>query len=104
MCKILLDLENSMDSKRRFGLWEKLVHVNSCTICILKQSIILWKHHVHLLSQSFRSMSSDLHQRIISTNEGPTLGIEGFAIVNLRGVSTRLYFDRKSPCRHARNL
>ena len=26
------------------------------------QDIILWKHHVKLLSQSFRSVSSDLHQ------------------------------------------
>ena len=30
---------------------------------------------------------------IISTDEDPSLRIEGFAIINLRGVSTKLYFN-----------
>ena len=30
---------------------------------------------------------------IISTDEDPSLQIESFAIINLRGVSTKLYFD-----------
>ena len=36
-------------------------------------SLTLWKHHVSLLLQSFRSVSSDLHQYIISTDEDPRL-------------------------------
>ena len=39
-----------------------------------------------LLSQSFRSVSI-----IISTDEDPSLRVESSAIVNLRGVSTKLY-------------
>ena len=54
----------------------------------------MWKHHVNLLLQSFRSVSSDLHQyyytSIISTDEDPSLRIESSAIINLRGVSTKL--------------
>ena len=34
--------------------------------------------------------SSDLHFRIISTDEDPSLRIESSAIINLRGVSTKL--------------
>ena len=30
---------------------------------------------------------------IISIDERPSLRIESFAIINLRGVSTKLYFD-----------
>ena len=30
---------------------------------------------------------------IISTDEDPSLQIESFAIINLRGVSTKLYFN-----------
>ena len=30
---------------------------------------------------------------IISTDEGPGLWIKSFAIINLRGVSTQLYFN-----------
>ena len=44
-------------------------------------SLALWKHRVNLLLQSFRSVSSDLHQ---------CLRIENFAVINLRGVSTKL--------------
>ena len=45
-------------------------------------------------SQIFQSVSSDLHQGIIiSTDEDPSLRIESFAIINLRGVSTKLYFN-----------
>ena len=59
--------------------------------------MILWKHHVNLVSQSFRYVSSDLHNNnniiIISTDEDPSLRIGIFAIVNLRGVSTKLYFN-----------
>ena len=29
---------------------------------IIIQSIILWKHYLNLVSQSFQSVSSDLHQ------------------------------------------
>ena len=38
-------------------------------------SLALWKHHVNLSLQSFRPVS---------------LRIESFAIINLRGVSTKL--------------
>ena len=41
--------------------------------------------------QSFRSVSSDLHQHAdISTDEDPSLPIESSAIINVRGVSTKL--------------
>jgi hypothetical protein len=46
----------------------------------------LWKHHVNLLLQIFRSVSPDLH--IISTDEDPGLRIKRFTVINLRGVST----------------
>ena len=36
-------------------------------------SLTLWKHHVSLLLQSFRSVGSVLHQYIISTDEDPRL-------------------------------
>ena len=55
---------------------------------VLHTCLALWKHHVNLLLQSFRSVSSDLHS-IISTDEDPSL-IESSAIINLRGVSTKL--------------
>ena len=45
-------------------------------------NIILRKHHVSLLSQSFRSVSLDLHQ-----------SDQSFVIINLAGVSTKLYFN-----------
>ena len=52
----------------------------------------------NLLLQSFRSVSSDLHQcynntlvlYYYSTDEDPSLRIESSAIINLRGVSTKL--------------
>ena len=44
---------------------------------IINQSIFLWKH---LLAHN------------ISTDEDPRLRIGSFAIVNLRDVSTKLYF------------
>ena len=57
-------------------------------------SLALWKYHVNLLLQSFRFESSDLHQIfqifIFSTDEDPSLRIECFATINLRGVSTKL--------------
>ena len=52
-------------------------------------NIILWKHHVNLISQSIRSVSSNLH----GTDEDPSLRIESFAMINLRGVSTKSYFN-----------
>ena len=66
-------------------------------MAIINQSIILLKHHVNLPSQGFRSVSLDLHQcqqsnEDPSTDEDPSLQIESFAMVNLRGVSTKLYF------------
>ena len=52
----------------------------------ISKYIHLWKRHVNLISQSFRSVSSDFHQCIIiNTDEDPSLRIESFAI---RGVST----------------
>ena len=30
--------------------------------------------------------------------------MESFVIANLRGVSTKLYFSKQSPCKHTRNL
>ena len=68
---------------------------NAPKVGILKcASLVLWKHHVNLRPQNFRSVSSDLHQvlimRIISTDEDPSLRIESFAITNLRSVSTKL--------------
>ena len=30
--------------------------------------------------------------------------IESFAMVNFRGVSTKLFFDRQSPCKHTKIL
>ena len=44
---------------------------------------MLWKHHVSLLLQII----------IISTDEDPSLRIDRVAIINLRGVSTKLYFN-----------
>ena len=41
------------------------------------------------------------NSRIISTDEDPNLRIESFAIVNLRGVSTKL---NKYPRKRTRNL
>ena len=47
-----------------------------------------------LLLQSFRSVSSDLHQCIIiSTDEDPSLLIKSSVVINIHGVSTKLYFD-----------
>ena len=43
-----------------------------------------------LVLQNFRSVSSDFHQYIISTDEDPNLRIECFAIINLRGAFTKL--------------
>ena len=64
------------------------------------QSIILWKHHENLPSQSFRIIISANNNVvnnpiIIATDEDPSssLGIESIATINLRGVSTKLYFD-----------
>ena len=37
-----------------------------------------------------RSYPIELADRIISTDEDPSLRIESFAIINLRGVSTKL--------------
>ena len=55
--------------------------------------LALWKHHVNLLLQSFRSVSSDLHlhhQCFISADEDPSLRIESSAIINICGVSSKL--------------
>ena len=68
----------------------------------------MWKHHVSLLSQSFRArifitanqcclhqlVSSSVHI-IISTDEDPSLRIKTSTIINFRGVSTKLYFNLK---------
>ena len=56
--------------------------------CEYNTGLVLCKHHVIL--QNFRSVSSDLYQCIISTDEHVSLRIESFAIINLRGVSTKL--------------
>jgi hypothetical protein len=40
---------------------------------------------------------------IISTDEDPGLRIESFAVINLRGVSTKLLYVL-SPCKHTKNL
>ena len=40
----------------------KLFSVELVSYARLNENIILWKHHVSLLSQSFRSVTSDLHQ------------------------------------------
>ena len=68
--------------------------LSSLYVCIVN-TILVWlrKHHINLLLQSFQSVSSDLHQAnntIISTDEDPSLRIESSAIINLRGVSTKL--------------
>ena len=60
--------------------------------------LALWKHHVNLLLQSFRSVSrifvsannTTMSTLIISTDENQSLRIESSAIINLRGVSTKL--------------
>jgi hypothetical protein len=46
--------------------------------------LLLCKHHVNSLPQSFRSVSPDL----ISTDEDPGLQVESFAVTNSHGVST----------------
>ena len=51
--------------------------------------LTLWKHHIISLRSS-RSVSSNFHQCIISTDDNPSLRIESFALVNLRGTSTKL--------------
>ena len=79
-------------------------------VCMAIKYIIvcLWKHHVNLLLQSFRSVSPDQSNdasqqittllytkracelnksHIISTDEDPGLRIESFAVIHLRGVS-----------------
>jgi hypothetical protein len=49
----------------------------------------LWKHHVNLLLQSFRSDDEDEDEDPVKiTDEDPGLRIESFAVINLRGVST----------------
>jgi hypothetical protein len=56
-------------------------------------------HHVFLLLQSFRSVSqpifigannNHIYGTIISTNEDPGSPIESFAIIEIRGVSTKI--------------
>jgi hypothetical protein len=42
--------------------------------------------------------------QIISTDEDPILRIESFAIINLRGVSTKLNLYCCSPCKTTKNL
>ena len=49
----------------------------------------MWNDHVTLLSQSFRSVDIT-----INTDEDPSLGIESSAIINLRGVFTKLHFKQ----------
>ena len=60
----------------------------------IDKSIIVWKRHVNLQSQSFQSLKSDLWHYYISTDEDPRKRIESFAMINLRGVSTKLYYVR----------
>ena len=62
--------------------------ISSLYVCMVNMKL-LWGHHVSLVSQSFRSVSSNLH----GTDEGPSLRIESFAMINLRGVSTKSYFN-----------
>jgi hypothetical protein len=68
----------------------KLIYI-TCTLVLVGlhgdktyNTFCLWKHHVNLLLQNFRSVSP----RIISTDEDQGLQIESFAVINLRGVST----------------
>ena len=43
-------------------------------------------------------------RKFISSDDDPSLRIESFAIVNLRGVSTKLYFNLIFTMQHTRNL
>ena len=48
----------------------------------------MWKLHLNLSSQSFRSVSSDHNNIRINVDQDPSSRIESFAMINLRGVST----------------
>ena len=73
-------IANTVDGKTSFSPVEQQAST----------SLTLWKHHVNLLLRSFRSVSSDFVNIIVSTDEEPSLGIERLAIKHLRGVSTKL--------------
>ena len=112
---IFLSTNNKVnDQSNRPIICCKQQYVFKLFVCLhgeYNTSLDLWKHHVNLLLQSFRSVSSDLHhyqviniisnsvisinsiqQKIcISADEGPRLRIESFAIINSRGISTKLY-------------
>ena len=53
---------------------------------VLGANIYSFYQHAHLI---LNNVTMTMH--IISTDEDPSLRIESFAAVNLRGVSTKLY-------------
>ena len=61
-------------------------YFNKFLLCF--QGDNMWKLHLNLPSQSFRSVTSDHNNIRINTDQDPSLRIESFAMINLRGVST----------------
>ena len=51
---------------------------------------------------TFRYDTVEVENGLYNTDEDPSLRIESFALINLRGVSTKL--NKYSPCKRTRNL
>ena len=93
MQEITVEKDQKIISREMQCLRLKVMTTNfSCTFnfttCLESSNIILWEHNASLASQSFRSVSTDL---IISTDQDPSLRIESFAIINLRGAFPQNY-------------
>ena len=76
-----------------------LIDFPNSKVCLIGEwSIVhgeyqLWKHHVNLLSPSFRSVTQ-IFLNAVNEDEGEALkiranGIGSLAVINLRGVSTK---------------
>ena len=89
-----------------FGIYDKTksTTISSLYVCLVNTKV---KYHLVETPRKFTiaklsirklgsSSVSHLHQYwifiIISTDEDPGLRIEGFAMIKLRGVSTKVYF------------
>ena len=60
----------------------------------LKHNLVETPRKFTIAKFSIRKLGSSSALIIMRTDEDPSLRIESFAIINLRGVSTKLYFNK----------
>ena len=99
--------ENFLVCRKKISVWRKSTALGSpppqkkhgshgATVFIIANNLI--KYYF------LRACTCFLKMQIISTDEDPILRIESFAIINSRGVSTKLNLYCCSPCKTTKNL